>query len=183
MPIDGSTSPTIKFFFSRIFPWLFVVVGSVTLFFGVRNVFRAAESINWPIIQGTVQNSSVEYQSSDKGGGTYHARIFYNYVLNGITYSGNRIAFGDYGSSDPSHAQEIVNRYSAGMKVMVHYMLANPTVCVLEPGIKVQIWFVPGLGLLFFLAGIAMALFLPRAFNKTYPPDQFDKPNPTPINL
>jgi hypothetical protein len=171
-------TPAIKFLFSRLFPWPFIIVGALVSWFGVRSLLRAEDSVKWPTVQGVVQSSSMEYHSGGKGGGTYHAHVLYNYNLNGTAFSGDRIAYGDYGSSNPSHAQEIVNRYPAGAKVTVYYMRTNPEECLLEPGIKAQAWFLPGFGIVFLVAGVAMAVFLPKVFAKVYPANhQFDEPN------
>ena len=75
-------------------------------------------------------------QSSDSS--TYHAEILYSFTVDGEPRSGNRIAFGDYGSSNPSHAQEIVNRYPVGKAVRVSYLPGQPDVCLLEPGLHGQ---------------------------------------------
>jgi type IV secretory pathway TrbD component len=54
----------------------------------------------------------------------------------------------------------------------VYYMPANPEECLLEPGIKAQSWFLPGFGLVFFVVGSLMAVFIPRAVKKQAPTKQ-----------
>lgn len=159
-------SPGMRFFFSRIFPLIFVAVGASVAFFGIRGLIRAKASVAWPTTQGKVVSSSVEYHKGDEGGGTYHAEVMYDFNINDTTFSGNRIAYGDYGSSNPSHAREVVNRYPTGQGVTVHYMPGNPEECLLEPGVKGQSFFLPGFGLIFFTVGTVMAAFLPRAMRK-----------------
>jgi hypothetical protein len=177
MQVRQPMSPAVKIFFGRVFPWPFILIGALVSFIGIRNFVQTSESVNWPIAQGIIRTSSVEYHSSNKGG-TYHAHIFYNYNLNGATYSGDRVAYGDYGSSNPSHAQEIVNRYPAGKNVTIYYMPNEPEECLLEPGIKPQTWLVPGFGIVFFSTGIVMVVFLPKLFEKAYQADhQFDVSN------
>jgi hypothetical protein len=159
-------SPWVKFFFGRLFPWPFILSGALALFVGARNCVRAYESINWPTTRGIVQTSSVEYRSGTKGGGTYHAHVLYNYNLNGTAFSRDRVAYGDYGSSNPSHAQEIVNRYPVGKNVTIYYMPSRPEECLLEPGIKLQAWAIPVFGMLFLSIGIAMLVFIPKMLEK-----------------
>jgi hypothetical protein len=156
-------SPGMRIFFSRIFPLPFIIIGAVVLYFGCRNLQRANQSVTWPTAKGVVQNSSMEYHHGDKGGGTYHAEVMYNFTVNAATFSGNNVAFGDYDSSNPSHARDIVNRYPKGKTVSVYYDKQKPQVCVLEPGVKVQAWFLPGFGLVFFAAGIIAAVCIPKA--------------------
>ena len=153
-----------RIFFTRIFPWPFIIVGACVLYFGSRSIYRANESVSWPTAEGQIQNSSVEYHSGGDSS-TYHAEIRYTFVVDGQTHSGNRVAFGDYGSSDSSHAQNIVNRYPKDKKVQVHYLASDPDVCVIEAGVQKQVWFVPAGGLVFFVSGTLMALFLPRIKN------------------
>ena len=169
-------SPGMKFFFSRIFPLIFVIVGASVVFFGIRGLIKAKASVDWPNTQGKVIESSVERQrnsgssgSSSRGSSssiTYHAEILYEFTVNDTTFNGDRVAYGNYGSSDPSHARRVVNQYPKGKDVTVHYMPGNPEECLLEPGMKGQSWFMPGVGLIFFIVGSVMAVFLPRAMRK-----------------
>jgi hypothetical protein len=161
-------SPGMKFFFMRIFPLIFIVVGAGTAFFGIRGLIRANASDDWPSIQGKVVESSVERHSSSGNKGnrsTYHAEILYEFEVDGKTYNGERIAYGDYGSSNPSHARQLVNRYPKGKEITVYYMPGNPEECLLEKGVKAQSWFLPGFGLLFLTVGILIALYLPKALS------------------
>jgi hypothetical protein len=158
-------SPRKRVIFLRIFPLIFIVVGASIGFFGIRGLIRAKASVDWPATQGKVIVSSVDYRSSDDGG-AYHALIMYEYSVAGAVYNGNRVAYGDYGSSSSSHARRIVNRYPKGKSVTVHYMPGNPEECLLEPGLQGQSWFLPGFGLIFFMIGSLTAVFLPRHVRK-----------------
>jgi hypothetical protein len=159
-------SPGMRFFFGRIFPLIFVIVGALVLYFGFRDLQRAKASAAWPTAQGMVQRSSVEYHRGSKGGGTYHAEIMYEFTVDKTTFSGADVAFGDYGSSNPSHARRIVNKYPQGKRVPVYYMPENPDVCVLEPGLKGQTWVLPAVGFIFFAIGNLMVIFLPRTMRR-----------------
>jgi len=165
-------SPGMKFFFSRIFPLIFIVIGAGVAFFGIRGLIRANASTDWPTAKGQVKTSSVERQRNShkgKSSTTYHAKILYKFSVAGTAFNGNRIAYGDYGSSSSSHAKQLVNHYPQGKSVTVYYMPKNPEECLLEPGLKLQSWFLPGFGLISFFAGIMMVIFLPKAMNKAVP--------------
>jgi hypothetical protein len=158
------------FFFTRIFPLIFIVVGASLVIFGIRDIFRAKASDSWPATTGTVIKSSVEsYQSSsgskrNAGGSTmYHADISYEFTVEGRTFNGKRVSYGDYNSSNQSHAQGIVDHYPKGKAVSVHYMSGNPDECLLQPGLEAMSWLKPVIGLVFLAAGILMAIFLPKA--------------------
>ena len=152
-----------KFFFSRIFPFIFVVAGAIVSFIGINGLVKAKASAGWPSSPGQIISSSVESRRSTGDSGrsstTYHAEIFYEFSVAEITFNGTRIAYGDYGSSSPSHARQIVNRYPKGTSVTVYYMPENPEECLLEPGLHAQAWMLPGLGLIFFVAGVLMVYF------------------------
>jgi Protein of unknown function (DUF3592) len=165
---NSQLSPAVRFVFMRIFPWPFILAGGAVLFFGGRGMIRAHESLSWPTVLGVIRHSSVEVQSSSgsHGGTTYHADILYEYNVAGVPHSGNRVAYGDYGSSSPSHAQAIVNRYVVNRQVTVHYMPSDPDESLLEPGIQLQAVVIPAFGLIFFVSGVVMLVFLPGLFKR-----------------
>jgi len=163
-------SPGMKFCFSRIFPLPFLLIGAGVGFFGFRGLIRARVSVDWPSTQGTVVASSVERHRSTGSEGrsstTYHAEILYEFSVDGTAFNGDRVAYGDYGSSSSSHARRIVTRYPEGKSVTVYYMPENPEECLLELGLKAQSWFLFGFGTLCFVVGTFMTIYLPRAMKK-----------------
>jgi len=156
-------SSRMKFFFARIFPLIFVVAGLIVAFVGVRGLVKAKASVDWPSSLGKIVSSSLESHRSTGNNGrsstTYHADILYEFSVEGTTFNGTRVAYGDYGTSNPSRARRIVNRYPKEKSVTVYYMPENPEECLLEPGVKLQAWFLPGLGLVFFTVGCLIAYF------------------------
>lgn len=148
--------PVIQIIFGRVIPLLLMFIGAYILYFGCWELLRANQSRTWPTAQGLIQNSSME-----RGGkGEYWARVTYDFTVNATAFHGTRVAFGDYGSSVSSHAQDIVNRYPKGKTVTVYYNPRNPQMCLLEPGVKVQAWFVSGFGLVFLAVGGFAAFFI-----------------------
>lgn len=143
----------------------FLIVGAAVLFFGLRSLQRAKASSDWPSVSGIVVSSEVDSNRGDDGT-TYSAEILYDFEVDGITYSSNRVGYGDYGSSNPSGARRMVNRYQEGSEVDVFYMPENPEESVLEAGVHSRTYFLPAFGLVFFLAGLGMLLFLPRLLRK-----------------
>jgi hypothetical protein len=147
-------SPNLKRFliFLQILPWLFIGAGGGALAYGVWTYRLARESVTWPHADGRIVSSEVETHSSKKST-THGAEIRYEFTVNGTTVTGKRVAYGDYRSSDSSHAKEIVARYPAGKIVAVAYRPRDPTQCVLEPGVNGGLWLAPGIGLPIFLFG------------------------------
>ena len=162
----NTPGPVARFFFGRIFPLPFLLVGLGVMGMGVRDLRRASASESWPEAAGVVKESAVEWRSGSKGGGSYHARIRYEYVAAGVLRSGDRVGYGDFGTSGSSHAQEVVNRYPVGKSVRVRLMPEDPSVCVLEPGAHGAAYFLPVFGFVFAAAGAAMLVFLPGAMKK-----------------
>ena len=162
--------PKLKVLLSRIFPLILVLAGATIAFFGIRGLILSKASVEWPTAQGNVVESSVERRFSRdndrQAKSTYHARLFYEFSVDGTTFTGDRVAYGDHGSNDPSHARGVVSRYPQGKTVTVYYIPGNPEECVLEPGLQGQAWFLPGLGLVFFVAGIGLAIILPGIIRK-----------------
>lgn len=163
-------SPGTKFFFSRIFPLIFFAVGLGLSYKGYSNFSLANESINWPNTDGVIISSEIRHKTShsSKGGSssTYHADIKYSYAVVTAKFTGDKVSYGDYGSSDRGHASSIVRRYPVGKKVKVYYKKDLPTEAVLEPGITGGAWLTPGIGVLFALIGIIMFIKMPSAMNK-----------------
>jgi len=154
-----------RFFFSRIFPLIFLITGAVIAFFGIRGLIRANASVGWPSTEGRIVESSVGSSTSSGSSGSgisYHAEILYEFTVDGTTFQGNRVAYGDHGTSDISHARSIVNDYPVGKELTVHYMPENPEECVLEPGVQPQAWLFPAFGLIFLIAGSLAWMFMPR---------------------
>ncbi|MDP3696713.1 MAG: DUF3592 domain-containing protein [Candidatus Taylorbacteria bacterium] len=118
-----------------IMPIVAVVGIALTIFWGIPTARNAMESKNWPSADGriTISDVSKNYDSEDDSV-TYGAKITYNYTVNGITYMGGTVTFGEYSSSDPSHAGGIVSRYPVGKSVKVYYDPKDPKTSALEPG-------------------------------------------------
>lgn len=160
-------APALRFFFGRLFPVPFILVGAVLLFIGVRNLMLSRDSASWPSVEGVVIDSDVEYHRSTGTGenrsrGSYHAEVVYDFTVGDNDYSGDRVSFGDYGSSDRAHARNIVKRYPAGKTVTVYYKPGDPETCVLETGTPWGAYFLPSFGVVFLGAGVLMAIFVPK---------------------
>ncbi|OHB21367.1 MAG: hypothetical protein A3J67_03435 [Parcubacteria group bacterium RIFCSPHIGHO2_02_FULL_48_10b] len=143
-------SPTKTMFVSLL---IVLAGGAVGYFFGLPMAQNAMKSKNWPSAEGTVTVSRLStHTGSDST--TYGADIAYDYTVEGVLYTGSKVTFGDYSSSDPSHAREVVNRYSEGKSVIVYYNPDDPKTSVLEPGANWSSFMVAGIGGLFVLVGL-----------------------------
>ena len=106
---------------------------------------QALASPAWPTVEGTVTNSKVRRRP-----GKRRLRLRYEYDVKDQTYESHKIAF--MGRVFSGTATERRKRYPSGAKVTVYYNPDDPSVAVLEPGVRV----VGFLG-----AGLIVVLFLP----------------------
>lgn len=139
-PAGTDSPPSGQTFFSWIFPGIFVVLGAVILFYGLRNVERAHSSKAWPKTEGVITFATMGRHRSNSSS-TYSGDVSYDYKVGGTTYSSSRISFGQFGSSDSSHARSVLNRYPVDRKVEVFYSPADPALSVLETGVSISDWF------------------------------------------
>jgi hypothetical protein len=90
------------------------------------------ESTGWPAVTGLVVDTRVVWSSSPRSGRSYWPLVHYRYVVEGTTYSGDRVSFrADYGHAD---AEGAVAKYPAGSVVSIFYSPGVPQKSVLEPG-------------------------------------------------
>ncbi len=154
--------------FGRLFPLTFVVLGALFLVSGIRKLRTVDVSKSWPTTTGLIKHSEVVYQEShDSGSGTYKAVVLYEYAVSGNRYNNDLVAYGENGSSDISHQNDIANKYREGEEVTVYYSPQEPGESVLEPGINGGTWMIPGIGFLFFCSGVFMLYYTPRQLKKS----------------
>ena len=141
---------------------IFILVGGLVAYIGIRDLLFARASLDWLTTEGKIISSSVERKiDRDRDSSTYQAEIQYEFAVNGVTYSGTRVAFGEHGSNNSTHAKDIVFRYPKGSSVTVYYSESDPDTCLLEPGVQAQVWFLPVSGLIVFIIGLFLAVYLP----------------------
>jgi hypothetical protein len=169
--IDRNVSGRIGFLVAYVLPWPFLLAGIVVFGIGLHNLRNAQASEHWPTTAGTVVSSAVRTSSGQSSSAnepsrtdiTYHAKISYQYHVEGTAHMGTRVAYGDCGSSRSSRAHDIVDRYPKGATVKVFYSPESPAESVLEPGTEPQAFFLPAVGSVFVLAGLGMVVGLPAA--------------------
>ncbi|MEO7650719.1 MAG: DUF3592 domain-containing protein, partial [Bryobacteraceae bacterium] len=138
----------------------FVAIGLVALGFGLRNIWRASASKEWPSVPGVVAtseiNRSVSHDRKTRSSSTsYAADIHVRYNVAGTDYSTDQIRFGQtVGSGDSSEAELRRLRYPVGATVTVSYNPKDPSLAAMRPGIGSDALWLPGAGLGFLLPGI-----------------------------
>jgi len=125
--------------FLGFFFFICVGVGAIAIYSGISDIIHTKASLDWPHTDGTVTKSAFKKSkgSSSKGssGGSvvWYADIEYEYTVDGQPYTHYRVSFGEYGSSDQSHAKAILDRYPVGKTVTVYHKPGEPNEAVLEP--------------------------------------------------
>jgi hypothetical protein len=151
-------SPLTRFGFSRIFPWSFILMGAIPLYFGIRGIVLARASTDWPQTVGRVVSSTLEHDYE----GMAYPRILYEFDLKGTRYQGDRVHYGGYRSRDDPYALRVVEQYPEGREVTVYYMPDDPEQSLLEPGIRRDAWLLPGVGAVFLIIGCLLLAVVPR---------------------
>jgi hypothetical protein len=136
---------------TQIFCSLFIVIGLVVAGFGVLTLIKSWRSEKWPVTNGVILTATMQAHSGEHGD-TYSAAVTFDYSVEGVKYTGNKLAIGAM-SSSTSYAQSVLNRYPVGKTVTVHYSPANPAEAVLETGIHGGVWICFGVGIAFALFG------------------------------
>jgi hypothetical protein len=176
---DRPMPPAIRFFFSWIFPLIFVAAGTLLLIFGINGVNRAIASSDWPSVTGTIVTSEVvrEQRRDSDGRRTtvYRADIAYEYEVDGARYLGDSVAVGDFSSSSRARADRITRQYPVDAQVEVFYDPEEPVTSLLEPGVSAKAFAMPGIGAVFLAAGLVMLYFLPRLISRAHEQSMSDE--------
>ena len=119
-----------------------------------RNRLRASES--WVAIPATIAKAEV-LTSATTDSTDYRLRVVYEYVANGVPYTGKRIGFGPRTYVRKKRAQAELERYPVSSTVTAYFNPENPgeAVLVREAPSK-ALYLVMGIGLLGLATGIVV---------------------------
>ena len=102
----------------------FVAVGTLV---GLRSAKRSAA---WPQVKGNVLASSV-VESHYQSGTSYRAEVKYEYAVDGVRYTSDRIKFG-WRKGSKRGTKATAERYPTGSSVRVYYDPRKPSSSVLQ---------------------------------------------------
>lgn len=142
---------------SLFFFWVFFGVGAGLSYWGWTILQDARASVSWPSVQGRVTSSVVDRSTDSEGGTSYSPEVDYEYTVNDVRYSGNRIKFGENSYSSRGRAEEVVARYRVGQTVAVYYDPDELETAVLEPGVSGGSYIVLSIGAIFVLLSLVLA--------------------------
>ena len=149
---------------------VFCGLGILALSSGAQRLWRGAASEHWPSVEGKVLFSRVN--TSDTRGSdnqretTFSPQFVYTYEVDGVKHFNNRRRFGQIQGSGEDWAADIAARYKVGRAVRVYYFRADPDVAVLEPGNNSEGLWLPGIGVVALLFGLATLIWIVPAVAK-----------------
>jgi hypothetical protein len=156
--------------FAFLFIFLCAAIGGGlwALDIGLKSLELARASTGWPTTPGQIVSSRViEHRQTNEDGDphtSYWVQVRYAYMVNGISYSSERVNLGVGGGGDsPAGAQRVVSRYPAGSRATVYYDPQNPQEALLEPGEGMAVWLPLWMAGGALLAAVGLAVFLVRA--------------------
>ncbi len=138
-----------------------ILVGCAFISYGLGQMSKAKQSVNWPSAPGNIIRSEKEkHTTTEKSGSSkrevtyYLAAIDYEYQVGGKSYRSNRIA---YEGQNRNQTVALLNRYPKGKSVEVFYDPDDPEEAVLERGMKKGSYFMPIFGAVWGLFGLLIA--------------------------
>lgn len=144
---------------TALFSLIFILVGAGLSWWGWTILQNARSSASWPSVQGQITSSLVDYSTDAEGGDSYSPQVAYAYAVNGRSYEGQTIKFGENSYSSKRKAQAILDRYPNGQRIAVFYDPTQPDKAVLEPGVSGGSYIVLGIGLLFVFISLLVVVF------------------------
>lgn len=148
------SSTFVSFIFALVFivgGWLFYKHVSQTI------IDEANASKDWPTVQGMVSFSDIRSSISD-GDEMYRVDLEYNYTVQTVNYTGNRISTISSSTSSLSSVEKDLRKYPEGEIVSVYYNPEAPSISMLEPGAGFFTYVITYGPLLFCFVGLMMLL-------------------------
>jgi Protein of unknown function (DUF3592) len=141
-----------RFLLVRLALIAMMVFGAFLVYFQTMAYFRARESVSWPRTTGVL---SVEVGQSRK-------TLSYQYTVNDITYTADRVIFGELGDRVRCNEWTAVSNNPKGSELAVYYCPDDPMESTLHTKLLEGSWFNFLLGSVFFLGGSFTMIALPR---------------------
>jgi len=115
---------------------LFLAIGVVIFFLGLRDHRTAKASAGWPATEGSITHARIRVDDRGETSESYHPEITYDYSVLGSPYQGSRTVIGATKSySSRRKAEAFLESFPIGKHVTVHYNPQKPDQSVLEAGV------------------------------------------------
>lgn len=126
----------------RIFLTFCIILLLIAIFTGIMGTLKIIDNTNsksWESTEGKITLSEIRTRSSSGTSNSivYFPSVKYDYYINNIKYTGNRISLlVDIKLSDISYAEKILENYKVNQTVAVFYNPNNPQEAVLDLEVK-----------------------------------------------
>jgi hypothetical protein len=134
-----------------------LIVGVVFLGAAIAAVGVGRASAGWPAAPGRVVRSEIRDNRRANGLPGYRSVVRYQYVIDGEEYEGRDVASGEFPYRSALSATRRLAAYPIGALVTVRYCPAEPEVAVLEPGVSLDVLYLPTIASLLLVAALALA--------------------------
>jgi hypothetical protein len=134
---------------------LLALIGLVLTAWACYCYVSADASASWAKTEGQVVESRLHVGSGDETSETYWAIVVYEYSVDGVEYSSDRISFGlsRNSSGGEEETRSAVKRYPKGSTVTVYYDPEDPASATLERQVSPTAHYVLLAGLAFLGSG------------------------------
>jgi preprotein translocase subunit SecG len=155
--------------FGKILTGLFVLIGIGLSIKGVFVYNEDKDSETWPQAPGIIIHSSLGEEENEKGEISYFADIKFQYSVDSVTYTNDRLSYWRILGSDPKIFEPKLLKYPLNKKVIVYYNPENPEQGYLEPGVSFGSFIYLIFGFLFILISIVIYIISKYIIKKTAP--------------
>ena len=139
---------------------LWFSISSAFVIIGSNSILKGQETESWPSTTGEIVLSYV-YDKRGSEGTTYEAKITYQYIVDGVSYTSDTISCDYfYSSSDRSAATQLVEKYPAGKTVTIYYNSKAPYQSVLIQGASGNSWLIFSAGMFFVILGVLVTVYI-----------------------
>lgn len=126
---------------------LVLIAGVVVVYTALAMIGLARASRRWPSSSGRIVRSEIR---DDR------AFIRYGYAVEGEEYEGSDVASGDRPYRTARSAARRLQRYPVGAPVTVYYDPRQPRIAILEPGLSLDVLYLPAVASLLVLIALAL---------------------------
>jgi hypothetical protein len=140
-----------------IFISVFIAIGFGILGWSIHPWVEFRQAEKWPTVTAIIESCRFVV-NNDPDGTSYQVETRYSYAVDGISCTGERIAFDYPGSTKEKEVLAIYNKLSNSNKVQVNYNPIRPEECVLASGPNKSslIAIISGLTWLLFVVGFTL---------------------------
>jgi hypothetical protein len=141
-----------RFLLVRLSLIALIAFGAFLVYFQTTAFIKARQSKSWPRTTGILSVKAGQYMKT----------LSYQYSVDGVSYTADRVIFGELGNRVRCKEWITVSDSANGSALTVYYSPNNPKESTLHTELLEGSWFNFLLGAAFFLGGAIAIILLPR---------------------